>query len=212
MTIKWLRNLIKKDLNTGNKRDFHKLKIYRVKNNLRIIHSLGGRHMYKNTIIKTPIETFVFGLTTTNQDTSIYEKSLEQHSAYLDVLQKCGVELDLISTILNLPDCTFVGNKAVLTPTFAVISNPGMLSGIDEVFEMESILKTYHNTIYYIQAPGTLECEDVLQIENHFYIGVSAKTNQVGAQQLKQILEFEDYEADIVPHSELSHLKNVLLS
>jgi dimethylargininase len=168
--------------------------------------------MYKSTIIKTPIETFVYGLTTTNQDTSIYKKSLEQHEAYIDVLQTCGVELDLISTNLNLSNCTFVENTAVLTPTFAVISNPGMLSDIDEVFEMESILKTYYDTIYYIQAPGTLECEDVLQIKNHFYISVSAKTNQVGAQQLKQILEFEDYETDIVSHSELSHLKNVLLS
>ena len=89
------------------------------------------------------------------------------------------MELDLISTNLNLSNCTFVENTAVLTPTFAVISNPGMLSGIDEVFEMESSLKTYYDTIYYIQAPGTLECEDVLQIENHFYISVSAKTNQV---------------------------------
>ena len=48
--------------------------------------------MYKNTIIKTPIETFVYGLTTTNQDTSIYKKSLEQHEAYIDVLQTCGVD------------------------------------------------------------------------------------------------------------------------
>ena len=72
---------------------------------------------------------------------------------------------------------------------------------------MEPSLNSFYDKIYYIHEPGMLKSEDVLQIDNHFYIGVSSVTNLVGAQQLQQILEFENYNADIISHKELLHLK-----
>ena len=43
-----------------------------------------------------------------------------------------------------------------------------------------------------------------------FLYCITTGTNQIGAQQLQQILQFENYKADIISHKELLHFKKVL--
>jgi len=154
--------------------------------------------MYKNTVLKTTSETFVNGLPLSEIGTSLYNTSIEQHT------------VNVLPEKLNFPDASFVKDIAVILPTFVVMSNSDVPARMEEFFEMESSLNSFYDKIYYIQEPGTLKGEDVLQIDNHFYIGVSSATNLVGAQQLQQILEFENYKADIISHKELLHFKKVV--
>ena len=154
--------------------------------------------MYKNTVLKTTSETFVNGLPLSEIGTSLYNTSIEQHT------------VNVLPEKLNFPDASFVKDIAVILPTFVVMSNSDVPARMEEFFEMESSLNSFYDKIYYIQEPGTLKGEDVLQLDNHFYIGVSSATNLVGAQQLQQILEFENYKADIISHKELLHLKKVV--
>ncbi|MGG3467602.1 arginine deiminase family protein [Neobacillus pocheonensis] len=163
--------------------------------------------MFKNTIVKTPGESYINGLTTSDLGTPILEKALEQHAAYIEALKKCGTEVTVLPSNDQFPDSTFVEDTAVLTPNFAVISNPGALTRNGEIDEMKSAIKSFYENIYYIKAPGTLDGGDILQIEDHFYIGISARTNKEGAEQLKAILELENYQATIVQLEEFFHLK-----
>jgi dimethylargininase len=163
--------------------------------------------MFKNTIVKTPGESYINGLTTSDLGKPDFEKALQQHQAYIEALKKCGVEVNVQPCNSDYPDSTFVEDTAVLTPEFAVISNPGASSRNGEILEMEPVLKSYYEKTYSIQSPGTLDGGDVLQIEDHFYIGLSDRTNLEGAEQLKQILESENYKATIVKLEKFFHLK-----
>ncbi|MDQ6600472.1 N(G),N(G)-dimethylarginine dimethylaminohydrolase [Bacillus salipaludis] len=163
--------------------------------------------MFKNVIVKTPGKTYVNGLTTSDLGTPILEKALEQHTFYIAALKQCGVEVTELQANENYPDSTFVEDTAVLTPGFAVVSNPGATTRNGEIIEMEPVLKKFYDKIYRIEAPGTLDGGDILQIEDHFYIGISARTNHEGAKQLKQILESENYKATIVELEKFFHLK-----
>ncbi|MBY0121428.1 dimethylarginine dimethylaminohydrolase family protein [Bacillus sp. S/N-304-OC-R1] len=163
--------------------------------------------MFKNTIVKTPGDTYINGLTTSDLGTPIYEKTLEQHAAYIEALKKCNVEVHVMPKNNDFPDSTFVEDTAVLTAEFAVISNPGADSRNREIVEMEPAIKGFYDKIYYIKSPGLLDGGDVLQADDHFYIGISERTNQEGAEQLKEILESENYKATIVPLKEFFHLK-----
>lgn len=69
------------------------------------------------------------------------------------------------------------------------------------------MLKDFYEKFHYIKTPGTLDGGDILQIENHFYIGISERTNEEGARQLKEIVESEGYQATIVPLQKFLHLK-----
>ncbi|WP_066319786.1 dimethylarginine dimethylaminohydrolase family protein [Bacillus sp. FJAT-29814] len=163
--------------------------------------------MFKHTIVKTPGKTYINGLTTSNLGAPKLEKALEQHKAYIEALKICGTEVTVLESNDEFPDSTFVEDTAVLTPGFAVISNPGAASRNGEVRDLEPAINSFYEKIYYIKAPGTLDGGDILQIEDHFYIGISARTNQEGAQQLKEILESENYKATIVPLKKFFHLK-----
>ncbi|MEH7014450.1 arginine deiminase family protein [Neobacillus niacini] len=163
--------------------------------------------MFKNTIVKIPSESYVNGLTTSDLGSPILEIALEQHQAYIEALKICGTEVTILPSTIEFPDSTFVEDTAVLTEKFAVISNPGALSRNGEIHEMEPAIKSFYETIYSIKSPGTLDGGDILQIEDHFYIGISARTNHDGAEQLKQILESEGYKGTIIPLEKFFHLK-----
>lgn len=163
--------------------------------------------MFSNVIVKKPGKSYVEGLTTSDLGTPNYEELLVQHEAYVEALKTCGVEVTYLEADEAFPDSTFVEDTAVLTKDFAVVSNPGAASRNGEIVEMEQVLKGLFEKIYYIESPGTLDGGDVLQADNTFYIGISERTNQQGAEQLKSILEKEDYVAHIVPLKEFFHLK-----
>ncbi len=163
--------------------------------------------MYTNVIVKTPGESYLNGLTTSNLGKPIYEKLLEQHKNYVEALEKCGVKVTHLPASEEFPDSTFVEDAAVLTSEFAVITNPGAESRNGEIKEIESVLKGFYGKFHYIAAPGTLDGGDILQAEDRFYIGISERTNEQGARQLKEILELEGFEATIIPLKEFFHLK-----
>ncbi|MBE9474646.1 MAG: N(G),N(G)-dimethylarginine dimethylaminohydrolase, partial [Chloroflexi bacterium] len=63
------------------------------------------------------------------------------------------------------------------------------------------------------QPPGTLDGGDICQVGNHFFIGISERTNIDGAQQLARLLEQDGYSSsfvDIRGFEGLLHLKSSL--
>jgi dimethylargininase len=49
-----------------------------------------------------------------------------------------------------------------------------------------------------IEPPGTLDGGDVCQVEGHFFIGLSERTNEEGAQQLAKFLAEDGYTSSFV--------------
>ncbi len=163
--------------------------------------------MFTNVIVKKPGKSYVTGLTTSDLGTPDYDRLLSQHEGYIDALKKCGVTVTELPASEEFPDSTFVEDAAVLTSDFAVITNPGADSRNGEIVEIEDVVKRFYRKFYFIQSPGTLDGGDVLQAEDQFYIGISERTNEEGARQLKEILEGEGYEAEIIPLQKFFHLK-----
>lgn len=163
--------------------------------------------MFKNVIVKTPGKSYVNGLTTSDLGTPDYGLLLAQHEAYVNALKACGVEVTLLPESEEYPDSTFVEDAAVVTPDFAIITNPGAESRNGEKEEIEAVLKQFYSKFHYITLPGTLDGGDVLQVDKHFYIGISERTNREGAEQFTNIVEAEGYTATIVQLQEFFHLK-----
>lgn len=163
--------------------------------------------MFKNIIAKVPGESYVNGLTTSDLGKPNYDTLLKQHDAYIEALKQCDVSINVLPKNEAFPDSTFVEDTAVLTPEFAIVCNPGAKSRNDEIKEIEPVLKEHYTNIFYIETPGYVDGGDVLQIEKQFYIGISDRTNEAGAQQFKEIVENNGYEATIIPLEKFFHLK-----
>ena len=147
---------------------------------------------FRYAITRRPDKNFDQGLTTADLGKPVYELILEQHISYVDTLKSLGLRVIELDPQPAYPDAHFVEDTAVVTPQVAIITNPGAASRQGEEESIVEVLKPYRK-IETIQAPGTVDGGDVLMIGNHFFIGISARTNPEGARQLSGILEKYDH-------------------
>ncbi len=163
--------------------------------------------MFTHAIVRKPCKNFQFGISTSNLGKPDYQKALQQHSKYVKALIKCNLFVLELNEDDRFPDSTFVEDTAIVDKEFAVITSLGAKSRQGEEIEISDKLKTFYNNIELIRKPGTLEGGDVMKVEEHYYIGLSNRTNNEGANQLKGILKRYGYSSTTVPLKKVLHLK-----
>ena len=166
--------------------------------------------MFKCAIVRKPCPDMVKGLTTANLGLPDYRKALIQHAGYVQALEECGLKVQVLEPDNSYPDSTFVEDVALCTSKMAVITNPGAPSRKGETMEMKRILNDFYERIEKIQSPGTLDAGDVMMADHHFYIGISQRTNDEGADQLIKILNRYQMTGSKVSLRNMLHLKTGL--
>lgn len=166
--------------------------------------------MFKHAIVRKPCQEIIHGLTSASQGKPDFEKALEQHQAYVDALQNCGLEVHVLEADPHFPDSVFVEDVALCTPDCAIVTNPGAPSRNGEKIQIKPVLEEYYKDVETIEPPGTLDAGDVMMVGKHFYIGISERTNKDGAGQLTGILEQHGMSASTVPLKDMLHLKSGL--
>lgn len=165
----------------------------------------------KNAIVRIPGRNFAAGLTTVDLGVPDYELALEQHRAYCAALKKCGLHVTTLDADLRYPDSTFVEDTAIVTERGAVLTRPGADSRAGEVAAIAGIVRSLFPVTFEIEAPGTLDGGDICEAENHFFIGLSHRTNEEGAWQLAAHLAGLGYTSsmiDVRGMTSILHLKS----
>ncbi len=167
--------------------------------------------MFKNAIVRRPGRSLINGITSaTELGKPDYGLAIKQHDAYIEALKSCGVGVTVLKADERFPDSCFVEDVAVCTKKFAMIAKPGASSRKGEEKEIIEVIKKYYNNLEYVKEPGTLEGGDVMMVKDHFYIGLSKRTNREGAEQLIKALGKYGMSGSIVEISEMLHLKSGL--
>ncbi|MEM7202468.1 MAG: arginine deiminase family protein [Planctomycetota bacterium] len=162
---------------------------------------------FSRAIARTPATTFANGLTTADLGRPEHARMLDQHAAYVDSLTALGVDVVVLEPLDEFPDAHFVEDAAVVVAELAVITRPGAPARRGEELAIEGALAP-HRAIHRIEAPGTLDGGDVLEVGGHFFIGLSERTNAEGADQLARILAGAGYPSSNVPVGAGLHLKS----
>lgn len=167
--------------------------------------------MFKHAIVRTPAPSLLQGITSAPElGTPDYELALQQHQSYIEALKACGVQVKVLDAVDQFPDSCFVEDVAVCTKSFVTVTSPGASTRKGEEKEIVSALGDYYEHIEQIKAPGTLEGGDVMMVKDHFYIGLSDRTNRNGAEQLIAALEKYEMTGSVVEMKEMLHLKTGL--
>jgi len=167
--------------------------------------------MFTKAIVRRPGTTFANGLTTVDLGAPDLERALEQHEAYCQTLESCGLKLIRLAPDDEHPDSTFVEDTAILTARGAVITRPGAPSRLGETKDIAPLIRDYFSNVHIIEEPGTVDGGDICEAGEHFFIGLSLRTNEQGAQQLAGFLESFGYSSsliDIRGVSNILHLKS----
>lgn len=166
--------------------------------------------MFKKAIVRKPGKSMLKGLTTAELGLPDYEKALVQHAEYIKVLKECGLEVMVLEEDEKHPDSTFVEDTALLTRECAIITNPGALSRRGEIVAIKKVLKEYYSNIEEVKEPGRVDAGDIMMVGSHFYIGLSERTNEKGAEQVLAYLEKYGMRGSTVSLEEVLHLKTGL--
>jgi dimethylargininase len=171
------------------------------------------RVRFSRAFVRIPGPSYSDGLTTADEGRPDLHVACAQHARYCQALRDCGLELTVLPADEAYPDGTFVEDTAVIAGRVATITRPGAPSRRGEVASIIAALQPLMPVLGTIEAPGTLDGGDVCQADEHFFIGLSARTNEAGAAQLVARLAQHGYTAstvDIRAHRTLLHLKSGL--
>ena len=169
--------------------------------------------MFTKAICRLPDTNFADGLTSAALGVPDYSKTLAQHQTYQRVLSNCGLMVNILPVSHEYPDSTFVEDTAVIYKDLVIFSRPGAESRLGEVNLIRPAVEAFFSRTAEIVPPGTLDGGDICEAGSHFFIGVSDRTNQEGANQLSQILSQEGCTSTLVDIREtpgLLHLKSGL--
>jgi dimethylargininase len=171
----------------------------------------GDGRSFTRAIVRPPAASFAEGITTAGLGSPDLALALAQHAAYCAALTELGLTVKCLAPDAAFPDSTFVEDTAVVTQRGAIVTRPGAASRAGEVPAMRRALAAKLPVLSAIETPGTVDGGDVCQAGEHFFIGLSQRTNQAGAEQLAlwlQSLGFTATTVDIRATSGLLHLKS----
>ncbi len=162
---------------------------------------------FTQAIVRTPSPSMIEGLTSADLGAPDFHLALEQHHQYIEALRQCGLKVTVLEPLDAYPDSCFVEDPALCTEHCAVITRPGAPSRRGEAALIKAAVGFFYDYMEQIEAPATLEAGDVMMVGSHYYIGLSDRTNQEGANQLIAHLRRYNMTGSVVPMKEMLHLK-----
>ena len=142
---------------------------------------------FKNAIIRKPNKSIQNGLSSQNLHPQ-YEIVLEEHYNYIKSMREAGLKINLLEPLEEYPDSIFVEDPALAYKSNIIILNPFDPTRNGEKNIIKNEIKHFFNRIFFVE-DGFIEGGDILNINNHFIIGLSERTNKLGAENLSNILK-----------------------
>ncbi len=142
---------------------------------------------FKNAIIRKPNKSIQNGISSQNLHPQ-YEIIVEEHANYLKAIKDTGLNINLLEPLEEYPDSIFVEDPALTYKSNIIILNPADSRRNGEKNIIKNEIKHLFDNIFYVES-GFVEGGDILNINNHFIIGLSNRTNKLGAENLSIILQ-----------------------
>jgi dimethylargininase len=137
------------------------------------------------------------------------KRAQAQHGQYEACLAGLGCHLHRLPAEPDLPDSVFVEDTAVVLDELAIITRPGAASRRPETESIARALSPFRR-LAFIQPPGTLDGGDLLHIGRVLYIGLSGRSNPVGIDQMRELVEPFGYQVEGLPVAGCLHLKSAV--
>ena len=144
-------------------------------------------YSFKNAIIRQPNKSIQNGLSSLNLHPQ-FEIIAEEHSNYIKAIKEAGLQIKLLESLEEYPDSIFVEDPALIYKTNVIILNPFDPSRNGEKNIIKNEIKHFFDNKLFVDE-GYVEGGDILNINNHFIIGLSHRTNKLGANNLSKILQ-----------------------
>jgi dimethylargininase len=169
---------------------------------------VSGRRVFdfENAIVRTPAPGVIDGLRAGGEAPS-HEGVLAEHRAYVAALEAAGLAVEVLAPLADYPDSVFVEDPAFVLPEGAILLRPGAPSRMGEADEIAPALRRRFERMLALDE-GFADGGDILILPEEILIGLSARTDKLGAKRFCEFARDLDRKARIVETPpDVLHLK-----
>lgn len=152
---------------------------------------------FTRAITRHPSESIVNGLRAVDTGTPDFAQMQQDHAAYITTLQAAGLAVTTLPPLSDYPDALFVEDTALCLPKGAILMRPGAPSRLGEVAEIGPSLGTFYDDLRSI-TKGHVEAGDILTTNTEILVGLSARTDTAGVQDLRDLTKDWGYTVRVV--------------
>ncbi len=162
---------------------------------------------FSRALVRTPGASVVAGLRAGGGPDPSLAGVRAEHATYAAALRDAGLAVTELPPLEDFPDAIFLEDPALVFPEAAILLRPGAPSRIGEVEQLRPDLQALFPQVLELRE-GFADGGDVLVMPDKVFIGLSARTDKSGAQELIGLLAQIGRQAVIAETSmEVLHLK-----
>jgi len=140
---------------------------------------------FHQAIVRAPSPRVVEGLRTGDEAPS-YEGVIAEHRAYVAALEAHGLAVEILPALDAYPDSVFVEDPAFVLPEGAILLKPGACSRLGEAAEIAPTLRNRFERVLELDE-GFADGGDILILPDEILIGLSARTDRLGAKRFCEL-------------------------
>lgn len=151
---------------------------------------------FAHALVRTPAPSVVDGLRT-GPDAPTYDGVLAEHRAYVVALDAAGLAVETLPPLPAFPDSLYVEDPAFVVPEGAIVLRPGAASRQGEAAEIAPALRCHFAQVLALDQ-GYADGGDILILPDEILIGLSARTDEIGARRFCDLVAVLGRRARIV--------------
>jgi dimethylargininase len=122
---------------------------------------------------------------------------MAEFTAYVAALEAAGLSVEVLESLEAYPDSVFVEDPAFVIGEGAIVLRPGADSRIGEAEEIAPVLMRRFDRVLTLDE-GFADGGDILILPDEIRIGLSARTDKLGARRFCQLVESLGRQARVV--------------
>jgi len=143
---------------------------------------------FTHALCRAPARSAVKGIRADGGPDPDFYGLLAEHEAYVATLRDLGLAVDVLEPLDDFPDALFTEDVALTFPDGAILLRPGAESRAGEVEHIRAPLAAHHKRLLEMTGPGFADGGDILRLADRVIIGLSARTDRPGAEELVGLL------------------------
>lgn len=143
---------------------------------------------YTHAIVRQPAPTVVSGLRADDGPDPDYAALVIEHGAYVTALRELGLDVTVLPPAEMFPDSVFVEDPALVFGEGAIVLNLSAKTRAGEAALIAPELESRFEPVLHMRGPGHADGGDILVLPDRVLIGLSSRTDRVGAEELIGLL------------------------
>lgn len=143
---------------------------------------------FDSAVVREPAQSVIHGLSSQSGQRPSFEAIAREHAEYVRALEESGLSVEQLPPLENYPDSVFVEDPALVLGNAAILLRPGAQTRRGEASEIEEVLRRRFARVLTMQQ-GFADGGDMLLTPEGMLIGLSSRTDRVGAVEVANLLQ-----------------------